>query len=90
MKKYSASDEGQIGLMDSGSNGSTDLVDHLLKSGSLTDKQIEYARPLPLMEDGIVNAADGITASDELLRSLPRLQNPRPMPELRRLIGDQL
>ena len=44
MKNYSASAEGQIGLKDSGANGSTDLVDHLLKSGSLTDKQIEYAR----------------------------------------------
>jgi type IV pilus assembly protein PilB len=58
IKKYSASDEGQIGLKDSGANGSTDLVDHLLKSGSLTDKQIEYARrvrsklesPRPLLQ----------------------------------------
>ena len=44
MQNYSASTEGQIGLKDSGANGPTDLVDHLLKSGSLTDKQIEYAR----------------------------------------------
>ena len=44
INKYSDSDEGQIGLEDSGANESTDLVNHLLKSGSLTDKQIEYAR----------------------------------------------
>ena len=36
---------------------------------------------------GTVGAADGVTTFDELLRSLPRLQTPRPMPELRRLIG---
>ena len=43
INKYSDSGEGQIGLKDSGANESTDLVNHLLKSGYLTDKQIEYA-----------------------------------------------
>ena len=44
IEKYPASDESQIGLKSSGANESTDLVNHLLKSGSLTDKQVEYAR----------------------------------------------
>jgi type IV pilus assembly protein PilB len=44
IEKYPASDESQIGQKGSGANEPTDLVNHLLKSGSLTDKQIEYAR----------------------------------------------
>lgn len=43
IEKYPASDENQIGQKGSGANEPTDLVNHLLKSGSLTDKQIEYA-----------------------------------------------
>jgi len=39
-----------------------------------------------LLEDGIIKAAAGLTTIDELLRSLPRLQKPRPLTELRRLL----
>jgi type IV pilus assembly protein PilB len=39
-----------------------------------------------LMEDGLVKAAAGLTTIEELLRCLPRLQRPRPLPELRRLL----
>lgn len=39
-----------------------------------------------LLEDGIVKAASGVTTIDELLRCLPRLQRPRPLPELQRLL----
>jgi type IV pilus assembly protein PilB len=39
-----------------------------------------------LLEDGIVKAAAGATTIDELIRCLPRLQKPRPLPELRRLL----
>jgi type IV pilus assembly protein PilB len=38
------------------------------------------------LEDGMVKAAAGLTTIDELLRCLPRLQRPRPLPELRRLL----
>ena len=48
---------------------------------------IESAGLVTLLEDGISKAAEGITSLDELLRSLPRLQTPRPISELRRLIG---
>jgi type IV pilus assembly protein PilB len=38
------------------------------------------------MEDGLVKAAAGTTTIQELLRCLPRLQKPRPLPELKRLL----
>ncbi len=59
-------------------------------SKALRQISIESTDLITLLEDGIVKAADGVTTLDELLRSLPRLQNPRPLPELRRLIGDSL
>lgn len=40
-----------------------------------------------LFEDGIFKAAKGITTVEEALRRLPRLQKPRPLAELRRLVG---
>jgi type IV pilus assembly protein PilB len=39
-----------------------------------------------LLEDGILKAAAGLTTIDELLRSLPRLQKPRSLAELHRLL----
>ncbi|UCD79892.1 MAG: Flp pilus assembly complex ATPase component TadA [Desulfobacterales bacterium] len=47
---------------------------------------IEYTGLVTLLEDGIIKAAAGLTTIDELLRSLPRLQKPRPLTELRRLL----
>jgi len=41
-----------------------------------------------LLEDGIVKAARGLTTVREIVRMLPRLDKPRPLPELRRLVGD--
>ncbi|NNL67414.1 MAG: type II/IV secretion system protein, partial [Myxococcales bacterium] len=41
-----------------------------------------------LFEDGLVKAARGLTTLSELYRMLPRLDAPRPLPELRRLVGD--
>jgi type IV pilus assembly protein PilB len=41
-----------------------------------------------LIEDGILKAASGITTIDEVLRCLPRLHKPRPLMEIRRLLGD--
>jgi type IV pilus assembly protein PilB len=40
-----------------------------------------------LLEDGLAKAAQGVTTIAELLRGLPRMQRPRPLPELRRLLG---
>ena len=74
------------------------IIDELVRDAILlrrTSKElrqvsIESTGLFTLLEDGIVKAVDGITTLDELLRSLPRLQNPRSIPELRRLIGDSL
>jgi type IV pilus assembly protein PilB len=41
-----------------------------------------------LLEDGILKAAKGITSVHEVLRCLPRLQSPRPLAEIRRLLGE--
>jgi type IV pilus assembly protein PilB len=54
----------------------------------LREISIESSGLVTLLEDGIIKAAQGVTTVDELLRSLPRLQNPRPMAELKRIIGD--
>ena len=43
---------------------------------------------LSLLEDGIVKAAKGLTTIGEVLRMLPRLESPRPLPELKRLLGE--
>jgi type IV pilus assembly protein PilB len=40
-----------------------------------------------LLEDGIVKAAAGETTFEEIIRELPRLSAPRPVVELRRLLG---
>ena len=56
-------------------------------SKALREISIESSGLVTLLEDGIIKAAQGITTIDEIVRSLPRLQNPRPMAELKRLIG---
>jgi type IV pilus assembly protein PilB len=53
----------------------------------LREISIKSSGLVTLLEDGIIKAARGVTTMDELLRSLPRLQNPRPMAELNRIIG---
>jgi type IV pilus assembly protein PilB len=40
-----------------------------------------------LMEDGIVKAASGDTSLAEVLRFLPRIERPRPLNKIRRLVG---
>jgi type IV pilus assembly protein PilB len=41
-----------------------------------------------LLEDGLVKAARGRTSYQEVLHNLPRLTKPRPLRELRRLVGE--
>jgi type IV pilus assembly protein PilB len=42
-----------------------------------------------LLEDGIVKAANGVTTIQEVFRSLPRVGKPRPVLELKRLLGTE-
>jgi type IV pilus assembly protein PilB len=48
---------------------------------------IEASGLVTLIEDGIAKAAAGLTTFDEIIRQLPRLSRPRPIGELRRLLG---
>jgi len=49
---------------------------------------VESTGLVTLMEDGIFKAANGVTTIDEVFRCLPRLQKPRTLSELRRLLGE--
>ena len=44
---------------------------------------------ITLLEDGIMKAANGVTTFQEIFRSLPRVGKPRPVFELRRLLGTE-
>ncbi len=48
---------------------------------------IETAGLVTLFEEGIIKAAAGITSIEEVLHHAPRLMNPRPIHELKRLLG---
>jgi type IV pilus assembly protein PilB len=48
---------------------------------------LETAGLVSLLEDGLVKAAAGITSLQEVLTNLPRFGKPRPLYELRRLLG---
>jgi type IV pilus assembly protein PilB len=49
---------------------------------------IQHSGLITLLEDGLVKAAAGITTIEEILRCLPKLSNPRPLSEIRRLSGE--
>lgn len=42
-----------------------------------------------LLEDGICKASQGLTSFNEVIRQLPRLDRPRPLVEVKRLLGVQ-
>lgn len=48
---------------------------------------VESTGLVTLFEDGISKAAEGITTIEEAIRCLPRLQKPRPLPEINHLLG---
>ncbi len=48
---------------------------------------LESSGLVTLLEDGIAKAAAGLTSFEEIVRHLPRLARPRPLPELNRLLG---
>lgn len=48
---------------------------------------LEHAGLVTLLEDGLVKAAIGWTSIDEILRTLPRVYKPRPLADLRRILG---
>ncbi|MBD9360432.1 GspE/PulE family protein [Methylomonas fluvii] len=50
---------------------------------------LETAGLVTLLEDGLVKAAAGTTSLQEVIRNLPRFGKPRPLYELRRLLGSR-
>jgi len=48
---------------------------------------IETSGMVTLVEDGIVKAAQGLVSMKEVITDLPRLGKPRPLGELRRILG---
>ena len=48
---------------------------------------IETTGLVTLMEDALVKVTQGVTTLQEVFRCIPRLLNPRPIPEINRLLG---
>jgi type IV pilus assembly protein PilB len=48
---------------------------------------VETSGLVALIEDGLYKASYGLTSIQELLRHLPRVVKPRPVDEIRRLLG---
>lgn len=57
-------------------------------SYEIRNLSIDHSGLVTLLEDGLVKAAAGKTTIDEILRCLPKLRNPRPLAEIRRLSGE--
>ncbi|MCD4676786.1 MAG: GspE/PulE family protein, partial [Desulfobacula sp.] len=56
-------------------------------SHELREVSLKYAGLVTLFESGIYKASKGITTIDEVLRCLPKLVPPRPLAEVKRLLG---
>jgi type IV pilus assembly protein PilB len=57
-------------------------------SGDIRRISMETTGLVTLFEDGLVKAAQGLVSIQEVLRDLPRISRPRPLQELRRILGD--
>lgn len=70
------------------------VLDDMVQDALLTRPTAHEIRRLTspglvtLLEDGIAKAARGLTTFQEVLYHLPRLSKPRPLRELRRLLGE--
>jgi type IV pilus assembly protein PilB len=56
-------------------------------SSEIRRLSMETSGMVTLFEDGLVKAANGLVSIPEVLRDLPRIGRPRPLPELKRLLG---
>lgn len=72
------------------------VLDEMVKDAILAQRTSHEIRRISLassglvtlLEDGILKASRGVTTFQEVLRQLPRLSKPRPLRELRRLLGE--
>ena len=71
------------------------VMNEMVKSAILNNKSsydirkisIETSGMVTLMEDGLVKGAQGLISMKEIITDLPRLGKPRPLHELRRILG---
>ncbi|HBA87307.1 MAG TPA: secretion system protein E [Geobacter sp.] len=56
-------------------------------SAEIRRLSMETSGLVTLFEDGLVKAANGLVSIHEVLRDLPRISMPRPLHELRRILG---
>jgi type IV pilus assembly protein PilB len=66
------------------------VKDAILNNRSSADIRrlsMETTGLVTLFEDGLVKAADGLVSIREVLRDLPRISRPRPLHELKRILG---
>jgi type IV pilus assembly protein PilB len=56
-------------------------------SSEIRRLSMETSGMVTLFEDGLVKAAAGLVSIQEVVRDLPRISRPRPLPELKRLLG---
>ena len=65
-----------------------DAADPRRHSGEITLlAALNHPGLVTLFEDGLVKAASGLISLQEVLRDLPRIGSPRPLTELRRILG---
>ena len=62
------------------------ILDHK-SSYEIRKISVETSGMVTLMEDGLVKGAQGLVSMQEIITDLPRLGKPRPLHELRRLLG---
>ena len=56
-------------------------------SSEIRRLSMETSGMVSLFEDGLVKAASGLVSVQEVLRDLPRISQPRPLSELKRILG---
>lgn len=65
-----------------------DAIMQSKSSSEIRRLSMETSGMVTLFEDGLIKAANGLVSIQEVLRDLPRIGQPRPLRELRRLLGN--
>jgi type IV pilus assembly protein PilB len=65
-----------------------DAIMQKRSSSEIRRLSVETSGMVSLFEDGLVKAANGLVSVQEVLRDLPRIGRPRPLPELKRILGN--
>ena len=65
-----------------------DAIMQSKSSSEIRRLSMETSGMVTLFEDGMVKAANGLVSIQEVLRDLPRIGQPRPLMELKRILGN--